>query len=139
MADRLSVEVDTETFAHLDRRSREVGQTPTRLATTLLEEGLRMEEHPGIVFRPGPSGRRAGLAGGPDVWEVARVFQGADQLDGEIIQRAAALTGLEPTLVVTALRYYLDYKDEIDTWIRRLDAEALKAEASWRGRNFSEA
>jgi hypothetical protein len=29
-----------------------------------------MEEHPGIAFRDGPSGRRAALAGGPDVWEA---------------------------------------------------------------------
>ena len=35
-----------------------------------IDEGLRMEAHPGIVFRNGPSGRRAGLAAGPDVWEV---------------------------------------------------------------------
>lgn len=27
-----------------------------------------MDEHPGIVFRSGPAGRRAGLAGGPDIW-----------------------------------------------------------------------
>ena len=33
-----------------------------------IDEGLRMEAHPGIVFRNGPSGRRAGLAAGPDVW-----------------------------------------------------------------------
>ncbi len=29
-----------------------------------------MEEHLGIAFRDGPSGRRAALAGGPDVWEA---------------------------------------------------------------------
>ena len=29
-----------------------------------------MDDHPGIVFRDGPTGRRAGLAAGPAVWEV---------------------------------------------------------------------
>ncbi|MGH3769091.1 MAG: hypothetical protein ACRDS0_21610 [Pseudonocardiaceae bacterium] len=39
--------------------------------TNLFEdEALRVEEHPGISLRPGPTGRRAGLVGGPDVWEV---------------------------------------------------------------------
>ena len=35
-----------------------------------MDEALRTEEHPGITFRAGPTGRRAGLVGGPDVWEV---------------------------------------------------------------------
>ena len=34
------------------------------------EEGARRDEHPLITFRDGPTGRRAGLVGGPDVWEV---------------------------------------------------------------------
>ena len=34
-----------------------------------------MEEHPGIVFHDGPAGRRAGLANGPDVWEVIVVLK----------------------------------------------------------------
>ncbi len=34
-----------------------------------------MEEHPGIAFRDGPVGRRAALAGGPDVWEVIETLQ----------------------------------------------------------------
>ena len=28
-----------------------------------------MEDHPGIAFRDGPTGRRAALAAGPDIWE----------------------------------------------------------------------
>ena len=35
------------------------------------EEGARRDEHPLITFRDGPTGRRAGLVGGPDVWEVS--------------------------------------------------------------------
>jgi hypothetical protein len=29
-----------------------------------------MNAHPGIVCRDGPAGRRPGVVGGPDVWEV---------------------------------------------------------------------
>lgn len=29
-----------------------------------------MDDHPGIVFSDQPTGRRAGLAVGPDGWEV---------------------------------------------------------------------
>jgi Domain of unknown function (DUF5615) len=43
----------------------------------VVDEALRTREHPGITFRPGPAGRRAGLASGPDVWEVVRVIRSA--------------------------------------------------------------
>jgi hypothetical protein len=36
-------------------------------ANRLVDEALRMNEHPGIVFRAGPTGRRAALAAGPGV------------------------------------------------------------------------
>ncbi len=32
-----------------------------------------MQEFPAIEFRDGVSGHRAGIRGGPDVWEVVRV------------------------------------------------------------------
>jgi hypothetical protein len=91
-----------------------------------------MESHPGIVFRDGPAGRRPGLAGGPDVWEVARVLREFD-MDGDgTLQQVAKLTGLVPEQVRIALRYYADHRDEIDEWIRHVDAEAHQAEATWR-------
>jgi hypothetical protein len=57
------------------------GETRSQLALRLIDEGLRMDAHPGIVFRPGPAGRRPGLMAGPDVWEVARVLR--EQPPGE--------------------------------------------------------
>jgi hypothetical protein len=101
----------------------------------LLDEGLRMADHPGIVFRSGPGGRRARLARGPDVWEVVRVFRGAGSA-GAAADEATAWTaevcGLEPAQVRVVLRYYAEYPDEIDTWLERLDEEASRAEAMWR-------
>lgn len=32
---------------------------------------VRLDERPLVTFRDGPTGRRAGLIGGPDVWEIA--------------------------------------------------------------------
>lgn len=72
----LSLRVGGETFERLEAESRRAGKTRSEFVRTLLEEGLRMEAHPGIVFRSGPAGRRPGLAGGPDVWEVVRVSRG---------------------------------------------------------------
>lgn len=91
-----------------------------------------MESHPGIVFRSGPAGRRPGLADGPDIWEVARVFAGTAVQGEAAIRRAAELTGLTTQQVRVALRYYADHPQEIDAWLQRVDEEADRAEAGWR-------
>ena len=75
-----------------------------------------------------PRDDRAGLIGGPDVWEVVRAFPG----DGDGAAGVAERMGLAPDQVAHALRYYADYRDEIDEWIRRVQAEADRAEARWR-------
>ena len=61
---------DADVLERLARRSELAGTNKSRLAERYVDEGTRMDEHPGIVFRGGPTGRRAALAGGPDVWEV---------------------------------------------------------------------
>ncbi|HJQ42001.1 MAG TPA: hypothetical protein VJ831_02855, partial [Jatrophihabitantaceae bacterium] len=48
------------------------GWSGSSAANRFVDEGLRMEEHPGVVFRDGPTGRRAVLIGGPDVRDVIR-------------------------------------------------------------------
>jgi hypothetical protein len=86
-----------------------------------------MDAHPGIVFRPGPGGRRAGLAGGPDLWEVARVLRDVEAEGEAAIEKAARLTGLAVHQVRAAARYYRDFADEVDNWIDEVDREAEEA------------
>lgn len=49
----LTISLDGHTVGRLESLGRENGPTPLDFAGTLLEEGLRMAAHPGIVFRPG--------------------------------------------------------------------------------------
>lgn len=128
MSRHLSVRVEEDVVERLDVESRRLGRSRSWLAKRLLDEGLRMERHPGIVFRSGPAGRRPGLMGGPDVWEVARVAAGG----GNTWEEVAELTGLSQEQVGVALRYYAEHRDEIDAWIRMVDQEAERAEADWR-------
>jgi hypothetical protein len=127
----LSVRIDEGTFERLDAESRRVRESRSQLAKGLLEEGLRMREHPGIVFRSGPAGRRAALADGPDVWVVARVLRGIGPGTRDVIERTAELTGLDARQVRIAARYYAAYGDEVDEWLRQLDEEAEQARESW--------
>ena len=99
----------------------------------LVEEGLRTEAHPGIMFRPGPGtgGRRPGLTAGPDVWEILQVYR---QLSGTPEHRAAVTAknmGLSAEQVACAARYYDAYPAEIDAWLEELSAEAKAAHSAW--------
>ncbi|MSQ27092.1 MAG: ribbon-helix-helix protein, CopG family [Dehalococcoidia bacterium] len=126
-----SVRLDSDTIDRLDYQSRTSGRTRSDIAKTLIEEGLRMEAHPGIVFRPGPTGRRPGLAGGPDVWEVAQVFRALDSRGEQAISETAELTGLVREQVHIAIRYYAQFQGEVDQWLQRLNDEADRLEAAW--------
>lgn len=126
-----SLRLNPETIRRLIRQAERSGQPKTGLAEQYLEEGVRMAEHPVIVFRSGPAGRRPGLAGHRlDVWEVVETVRN----EGGDLQAAAAYLGLGPHLVAAALDYYADYRDEIDQWIERNAAESEEAETSWRRR-----
>ncbi|MCB1028810.1 MAG: hypothetical protein KDB24_13725 [Microthrixaceae bacterium] len=44
----------------------------------LIDEGLRAEAHPSVIFRDGPAGRRPVLIGGPEVSDVIGAIVGGD-------------------------------------------------------------
>ena len=103
----------------------------TPVGERLADEGLRMEAHPGIVFRDGPSGRRAGLAAGPDVWQVVGLLR---DLRGSLEERVATTAdqlGLTETQVRTTSRYYDEFTDEIDSEIAENDDIADRELAAW--------
>ena len=102
------------------------------LAERLIDEGLRMEAHPMVVFRDGPSGRRPALVGGPEVADVIGTVVGGDVAVADRRSRAADLLGISEALVDAALAYYADYTDEIDDLNAERRSMADEAEASWR-------
>jgi hypothetical protein len=102
-------------------------ESRSALAARLIDEGLRMDAHPGIVFRGGPGGRRPGLIGGPDVWEVARVLRDVTGDAERKIARTAELMDLAAHTVRTAAGYYAAFTQEIDDWIAEVDREADEA------------
>ena len=85
----------------LERQAEKTRVPKTTFAERYVEEGLRMDAHPGIVFRDGPAGRRAGLASGPDVWEVIMVFLA----EGRSVEGTAENLELPVRLVNAAVGY----------------------------------
>lgn len=91
-----------------------------------------MDEHPGVIFRGGPTGRRAALAGGPDVWELMATLKQGKAKGEKAVRETAEVLGLTELQVRTGVRYYSEYSAEIDERICRNVEEADAAEAAWR-------
>jgi hypothetical protein len=134
MADPISIRLPDDVDERLRRHAELIGEPRSRLAGRLIDEALRMDEHPGIVFRPGPSGRRAALVRGPDVWEVLSVARRLRTKSARKIGQLCEALSLTRAEVETALRYYGAYREEIDDRIRANDGAARAAERAWRDR-----
>jgi hypothetical protein len=113
------------------------GLSLSAAANMLVDEGLRMMEHPGVIFRPGPTGRRAGLAAGPDVWEIVRAVRSARAAEPglgehELLAMVAENTGVPVRLIRVATGYWAAYPDEIDAEVAAADVAEENAERTAR-------
>lgn len=112
----VSVRLDDRLAQKLKLSATAAGETMSDRLRRYADEGTRRDEHPMITFRDGPTGRRAGLITGPDVWEVAMWI---DDLSG---LKDPAKTLAKDELVTraqidAALRYRAAYPDEIQARI----------------------
>lgn len=90
-------------------------------------------EPPAIVMRPGPTGPRAGLADGPDVWEVVAALhalrdEDPTRHDDVLRDELCAVTGLTAAQVAAALDYYTAHPEDVDTRIAANDDAAERAQ-----------
>ncbi len=135
MTTPLSIRFDAEVLAALRRHAAAIpGATPSGLAQRLVDEGLRMAEHPGIVFRDGPAGRRPALLVGPDVWELVKFLQEIDERGAAAVSAAAETFAIPANAVQAGIGYWSAYPDEIAAWITDAEAASLAAEQEWERR-----
>jgi hypothetical protein len=120
--------------------ARHPGSSRSSVAARYVDEGLRMDEHPGILFRDGPAGRRATLVGGPDVWEIVRTVKAAraaepELPEPELLAMLEDNAGITQRMIRIALGYWGAYPQEVDTLVRyaeQAEAEHLAAAARAR-------
>lgn len=126
-----SIRMSRATLGRLEADAKRRGEPKARTAERLIDEGLRMAAHPGIVFKDGPAGRRAALAAGPDVWEVVETLKDSEATGEDAIRGAADWGGLTEAEVRLALRYYGDFPEEIDGRIVANRQEAKRVRETW--------
>lgn len=125
---RQAIRIESETLRALRARSAQSGEPPVRLAQRYIDEGMRLDRHPGIAFRDSPAGRRAVVIGGPDVWEVIAAARTAPERGERLIDALAERIGVAPEKIRTAVRYYAEYRDDVDRFIALVEEEADRLE-----------
>jgi hypothetical protein len=123
-----SIRLDDGLRRELGSQAAAEGTTVTGLIERFVREGLASAAHPGIVFKPGPAGRRAALAGGPDVWEVVAALRHTDGSEAERMAAVAEQLGLHERQVLLALEYAAAHRTEIEARIAVNDAALAQAE-----------
>lgn len=123
------IRLPEELAEEIEREQERTGQNFSETVAELVREAVRARRAPGIVFRPGPTGRRASVAGsGIDVWEVIDAYRECGEDREEL---AEALPQLDASQLRAALNYYALYPDDIDARLEReeeLTPEALYGE-----------
>ena len=124
----VSFRFSPRTIDHLRLRAEDASVRQTDLAERYIEEGLRMDEHPLLYFREGEGGRRPALLG--TRLDVATVIETIRQNEGSF-QEAADYLEIPLEQIDACLRYYAEYKAEVDEWQARLDVAAERAREAW--------
>lgn len=110
----MSLRLSESQIERLGRVARRHDKRPSQMAAVLLEEGLRMAEHPYIEFKETAAGRRAYLSGTRlSVWMVTWIVRE----HGGDLQAASEHLREHKWFIQAALDYAAAYPEEIDRLI----------------------
>jgi len=123
-----SIRLDDDLRRQLGAQAAADGTTVTELIERFVREGLASAAHPGIVFKPGPAGRRAALAGGPDVWEIVAALRDTSGPESKRVRAIAEQLGLHERQVLIALEYAAAHRAEVEERVSANDAALAQAE-----------
>jgi hypothetical protein len=127
MSVNVSVRLNDALAENLRLRARAAGETLSDRLRRYADEGARRDEHPLITFRDGPTGRRAGLIGGPDVWEVSMWLSDL-HAEPDPAASLAEESILSAPQIDAAVRYRNAYPDEIAAHIALHQRETAAAD-----------
>jgi hypothetical protein len=137
MASPSSIRFDPDVLRRLNAYvAARPGISVSAASNQLVDEALRGQAHPMVVFRDGPGGRRARLVGGPDVWQVVRAVMSAREAEpslsaDEVLELVAETSGVSVPLIGAAIAYWADFPGEIDALIERAVGDERQARERW--------
>jgi hypothetical protein len=108
-----SLRMDEDTHDELIRHAKRLEINASKLVNRYVKEGLRMDKHPAIGFKTTPQGRRAAVLAarpGIQVIDVLGTFKAESQDAG----KTARYLHISEDEVQAVLRYYAEYRDELD-------------------------
>lgn len=123
-----SLRLDDDLRRRLSSAARAQGTSVTAVIDRLVREGLALAEHPGIMFKDGPSGRRAALAGGPDVWEIMSALRQTSGTEAQRVAQLAEEFGIAERQIAIALNYASAHREEVESRVRTNDLALERAE-----------
>jgi hypothetical protein len=130
-SEMMSLRMPTAIAERLRQASRRTGQSRSSLVHRYVDEGMKQDRHPLILFKDGPTGRRAALIAGPDIWELVSFVEDLDARGDEAIGEAAEALSLPVGHVRAAMAYAAEFPDEIRARIELNREAAEEAEAAW--------
>lgn len=112
-----TIRIQERTVKEIERIAKESGKEFSSIANELLDEAVRVQRCPGIIFTEGTAGRRARIGGtGIEVWEVIATFKSV----GEDFKRLhRAYHWLTEHQLRSAIGYYRAYPEDIDRLIKQ--------------------
>lgn len=125
MARPTSFRLPEDLLEQLDQEAHTSGTSVASLVATLLNEGINTRRFPGVIYRDGPTGRRAGLVAGPDIWEIVRAVRDTKGRGEKRLRAVADATGVPLSQVRLAVDFYAAHPAEID---QRIEADNREAE-----------
>lgn len=122
-----SVRMEDDTHDELLDHAQRLDVNASRLVNRYVREGLRMDRHPAMIFKTTSLGRRAAVLAAHPGLQVIDVI-GTWQAERQDIAKTARYLHIEEDEVQAVLRYYADYKDEVDSDLH----EHLEAQRNYK-------
>ena len=129
-----SYRLDPQIKQRLQRQAAAETISERALLERLVSEGLDTLHNPGIVYRDGPTGRRAALAVGPDVWEIVSALRHTKGTQERRVATLAEQFGLHARHIRAAIDFAASHREVIDAQITANDAAAEDARKLAEGR-----
>ena len=110
---RLPADIESEIRATFE----DLRVGPSTGLRIIVEEWLALTRFPDVEFRDTPFGRRAAIKGGPEIWEIIRLWQ-SYQTIAELYEHFG---WLDRDAVDQATNYYLDFPTTVDDILEEND------------------